>query len=72
MGGNMIQKVVVNVLAKKKKTRRQAPRGGKKVALRGNNPLAYGNASSTNEFRIPTHTLQSNAPLLLPARTLDD
>ena len=70
MGSNMIQNVVVNVhREKKKKTRRRAV---KKVAPRSNNPLAYGSASSTNDFRIPTHTLQTHAPLLLPARTLDD
>ena len=71
MGGNMIQKVVVNVqrTEKKKKTRRRAI---KRAPLRANNPLAYGSASSTNDFRIPTHTLQTHAPLLLPARTLDD
>ena len=58
----------MNVQREKKK--RSKRRGGKKPIPRGNNPLAYGNASST--FDIPTHRMQTNAPLLLPARALDD
>ena len=72
MAGNMVQNVVVNVQREKKKKTTRRRRTGKKIAPRGNNPLAYSGASSTHEFRIPTHSLQTNAALLMPARTLDD
>ena len=71
MTGSVVQNAVVNVQREKKKNTRRR-HAVKKVVPRGNNPLAYGNASSTSEFRIPTHSLQTHAPLLLPARTLDD
>ena len=72
MAGNVVQNVVVNVQREKKKKNTRRRRTGKKIAPRGNNPLAYSGASSTHEFRIPTHSLQTNAALLMPARTLDD
>ena len=81
MAGSVVQNVVVNVQREKKKKTTRRRRSGKRVAPRSNNPLAYSSASSsearavgksTNEFRIPTHSLQTNAALLMPARTLDD
>ena len=72
MAGSVVQNVVVNVQREKKKKNTRRRRSGKRVAPRSNNPLAYSSASSTNEFRIPTHSLQTNAALLMPARTLDD
>ena len=72
MAGSVVQNVVVNVQREKKKKNTRRRRTGKKIAPRGNNPLAYSGASSTHEFRIPTHSLQTNAALLMPARTLDD
>ena len=83
MAGSVVQNVVVNVQREKKKKNVRRRRTGKRVALRSNNPLAYSGASSTSEarrsgaavtseFRIPTHSLQTNAALLMPARTLDD
>lgn len=72
MAGSVVQNVVVNVQREKKKKNTRRRRTGKKIAPRGNNPLAYSGASSTHEYRIPTHSLQTNAALLMPARTLDD
>ena len=71
MAGSVVQNVVVNVQREKKKKNTRRRRTGKRVA-RSNNPLAYSGASSTHEYRIPTHSLQTNAALLMPARTLDD
>ena len=71
MTGSVVQNVVVNVQREKKKKNTRRRRTGKRVA-RSNNPLAYSGASSTHEYRIPTHSLQTNAALLMPARTLDD
>ena len=72
MAGSVVQNVVVNVQREKKKKTTRRRRSGKRVAPRSNNPLAYSGASSTHEYRIPTHSLQTNAALLMPARTLDD
>ena len=71
MAGSVVQNVVVNVQREKKKKTVRRRRTGKKV-VNSNNPLAYSGASSSHEFRIPTHSLQTNAALLMPARTLDD
>ena len=71
MAGSVVQSVVVNVQREKKKKNTRRRRSGKRV-VNSNNPLAYSGASSTHEYRIPTHSLQTNAALLMPARTLDD